>query len=110
MDARRQVARAGGKQLAEASRRVERDLRLVGQAVVERRACFRLVEQGRQIGMALRVAADLVRVDAAEDQQVVVVRKLAQGPDDGVEAFVMADEAEDSDEHGVLRQGFEKGK
>ena len=53
---------------------------------------------------------DFVGVDAAENQQMVILGQVVQGPDRGIEPLVAPEKAKDADQPAVLRHLVEDGK
>ena len=86
MDARRQIARMRAQQLAQALVGGNDELRSVAlcsdraHPVIERCIHVGIVEQRRDIGVSRLAGRDLVRVNAAENQQMMVVRQVVQRP------------------------------
>ena len=56
--------------------------------VAQRRLDIGVVEQSRDIRMDRAMRGDLVRVDAAEQQQMMIFRQMMQRLDRGSEPFV----------------------
>src|SRR5690242_1048467 len=78
--------------------------------VVKRRIDVCRIEQRGDIWVSGLSGGDLVRMNAAEDQQVVVRRKIAQRLDRCSYPFIFVDKTENADEYDVSRQLVEQGK
>jgi hypothetical protein len=79
-------------------------------ALVKRRINVRLVEQRGDVRAATLARRDLVRMNAAEDQQVMIVREVSQGLDSGPDSLIFIEETKDADQHAVIGQPVEHGK
>jgi hypothetical protein len=60
-----------------------------------------IVEQRHQIGVNRLMGGDLVRVDAAVDQQVMCFWQMVKRPDRRPEALIIVKKAKNADEHRV---------
>ena len=112
MNPRREIARMRAQELAQAAigRKNECGRALCARGadpVVQRRLDIGVVEQSRDIRVDRAMRGDLVRVDAAKEQQMMIIRQMMQRLDRGSEAFVFVQEAKHADQHRVGRQRVE---
>ena len=113
VDARRKVARVRPQQLAQAlvgGHHQRRSIVLCADRahpVVKRCIHVGMVEQRRDIGVSRLVGHDLVRVNAAEDQQVMVVRQVLQRLNGRSDTLVFVEKAKNPDQD---RVGWQLGE
>ena len=115
MDAVGQILRMPSEQLGQAPVGLDDQPRRAfrgefAELVVQRRVHEAMLEQFADIRVQLLPRGDLLRVHAAEDQQMIVFRQMLQRLNGGSDSFVFVDETENPDQHRVGRQGVEHRK
>ena len=115
MDAVGQVLRMPSEQLGQAPVGLDHQPRRAlrgefAELVVQRRVDKAMLEQLADIRVPLLPRGDLLRMDAAKDQQMMVFRQMLQRLNGGSDAFVFVDETENPDQHRVGRQRVEHRK